>query len=71
MANFVMSLASSPNVNHPVELSANPFCHYHYSNLTKVLSNWRMSEGDFRNFIKEFLPLPQVTEQGLSYGVVA
>jgi len=56
MANFVMSLASSPSISHPVELSASPFCHYHYSNLTKVLKYWQVGERDFRSFIRGFLP---------------
>jgi len=59
MANFVMSLASSLSLAHPVELSASPFCHYHYNNLTKVLQHWEVSESDFRAFIRQFVPSPR------------
>ncbi len=67
MANFVMSMASSPSVSHPVELSASPFCHYHYSNLTKVLKYWQVGEGDFRSFIRGFLPPPRQLATGIRY----
>jgi len=59
LANFVMSLASSPTITHPVELAASPFCHYHYSNLPKVLRDWQVSEFDFRRFIRSFVPPPR------------
>ena len=58
MANFVMSLASSPSLSRPVELSASPFCHYHYSNLTKILRDWQIQDTDFRAFIQAFIPPP-------------
>lgn len=67
MANFVMSLASSPLVTNPVGLSASPFCHYHYSNLTKVLRDWEVSESDFRAFIQPFIPGPRLSGKGLRY----
>jgi len=67
MANFVMSLASSPSLAHPVELSASPFCHYHYSNLTKVLRDWEVSESDFRAFIRRFVPAPRFLGEGIRY----
>lgn len=67
MANFVMSLASNASVSHPVELSASPFCHYHYSNLTKVLGNWQVSETDFRAFVRQFVPSPRVFGEGVRY----
>ena len=67
MTNFVMGLASSPSVSHPVELAAGPFCHYHYSNLTKVLQHWHVSEPDFRAFIRQFVPEPLFFGGGLPY----
>lgn len=67
MANFVMSLASSASATHPVELSASPFCHYHYSNLTKVLRHWQVSEPDFRAFVRQFVPAPRVFGEGVRY----
>lgn len=67
MANFVMSLASSPSVANPVALSASPFCHYHYSNLTKVLRDWQVSESDFRAFIRQFVPPPRFFGEGVGY----
>jgi len=67
MANFVMSLASSPSISHPVELAASPFCHYHYSNLTKVLRHWEVSEFDFRAFIRQFVPSPRVFGEAIRY----
>lgn len=67
MTNFVMGLASSPSVTHPVEVSASPFCHYHYSNLSKILRDWRVSEMDFRRFIRPFIPRPRMTSGGLHY----
>ena len=67
MTNFVMGLASSPSVSHPVELAAGPFCHYHYSNLTKVLQHWQVSEPDFRAFIRQLVPGPRFFGGGLPY----
>ena len=67
MANFVMSLASSPSISHPVELAASPFCRYHYSNLTKVLRYWQVSELDFRAFIGQFVPAPRVFGESVRY----
>ena len=67
MANFVMSLASSPSIRHPVELAASPFCHYHYSNLTKVLRHWQVSEFDFRAFIRQFIPAPRFLGESIRY----
>ena len=67
MANFVMSLASSPLITHPVELAASPFCHYHYSNLTKVLRHWEVSESDFRDFIQPFIPAPRFFGEATCY----
>lgn len=67
MANFVMSLASSPLISHPVALASSPFCHYHYSNLTKVLQHWQVSESDFRAFIRQFVPGPRFFGEGVRY----
>lgn len=67
MANFVMSLAGSASVSHPVELSAGPFCHYHYSNLTKVLRDWQVTEADFRAFVRAFVPSPRFLADGTPY----
>lgn len=67
MSNFVMSLAGSPSISHPVELAATPFCHYHYSNLTKILRHWRVNKSDFRGFIRDFLPPPRFLESGIGY----
>lgn len=67
MTNFVMSMASSPSISHPVELAASPFCHYHYSNLTKVLKYWQVGERNFRHFIRGFLPLPRQLASGIGY----
>ena len=67
MANFVMSLASSPTINHPVELAASEFCHYHYSNLPKVLEYWQVSEFHFRAFIRRFMPPPRFFGESIRY----
>jgi hypothetical protein len=67
MSNYVMSLASSIHAQSPVDLSGSEFCHYHYSNLTKVLENWNISENAFQNFIKTYLPTPRSLESGLRY----
>ena len=67
MANFVMSLASSPSISRPVELSASPFCHYHYSNLTKILRDWQIQDTDFRAFIQAFIPPPCSMANGQAY----
>jgi len=67
MTNFVMSLASSPSTQHPVELSASPFCHYHYSNLTKIFRYWHINESSFRAFIRPFIPAPRFSGEGLRY----
>ncbi|MFN0014508.1 MAG: hypothetical protein ACKVU2_08160, partial [Saprospiraceae bacterium] len=63
----MMSLASSASVSHPVELSAGPFCHYHNSNLTKVLRHWQVSESDFRAFVRPFVPAPRLFGEGVRY----
>lgn len=55
MANFVMSLA------------ANPFCHCHYSNLTKVLEDWEIDKSNFRDLIREFLPPVRFLDSGIGY----
>lgn len=71
MTNFVMSLSSSPSVDHAVSLSASPFCHYHYSNLTKVLEYWEVKPCDFRSLIGPFVPPPRQTAEGvLYYGLI-
>lgn len=67
MANFVMSLASSPSVHHPVELSAGEFCHYHYSNLPKVLRHWRVSTAEVQRFVRPFIPAARTGSGGLQY----
>lgn len=67
MANYVMGLASSPGAQTPVDLSMSEFCHYHYSNQTKVLENWELSESDFRGFLRPYIPLPRVLENGSVY----
>lgn len=67
MTNFVMSLASSPWAERPVHLSANSHCHYHYSNLTKVLENWQAKESDFRSFIRDYLPGSRFLAGGIPY----
>jgi len=67
MANFVMSLASSPSITHPVALALSPFCHYHYSNLPKILRDWQVGEDDFRGLIRFFVPPPRVEAGGLRY----
>lgn len=67
MANFVMGLASSPSIGHPVDLAASPFCRYHYSNLTKVVRHWQVGEADFRAFIGQFLPAPRSFGEGVGY----
>jgi hypothetical protein len=66
-ANFVISLASSPSVSHPVELAAGPFCHYHYSNLTKVLRHWQIEHTQFRTFIQDFISPPRYLADGKPY----
>lgn len=67
MANYVMGLASSPGLAHPVWLSESPFCHYTYSNLTKVTSFWELQESIFLDFIKEFLPDQRVLSNGMLF----
>ncbi len=67
MANFVMSMARSLSVSHPVELAAGPFCHYHYSNLTKVLRHWQIERTQFRTFIQDFISPPRYLADGKPY----
>ena len=67
MTNLVMSLASSPSISHPVELASSALCHYHYSNLTKVLQHWQVKEADFRAFIRDFLPPARLLDSGIGY----
>jgi hypothetical protein len=67
MCNYVMSLASSTKVKTPVDLSFSDYCHYHYSNQTKVLENWELSEIEFKEFIKGYVPDVRVGENGLRY----
>jgi hypothetical protein len=67
MTNLVMSLASSPQAQSPVDLSASEFCHYHYSNLTKVLEFWELKEDEFLKFLQPYFPAPRLSESGLRY----
>ena len=67
MANFVMSLAGDASSGSVVELSGSPFCHYHYSNLTKVLRYWQIKDKDFRVFIRSWLPSCRFLEDGTPY----
>jgi hypothetical protein len=71
MTNYVMGLCSSPSLHHPVEITNSPFCHYTYSNLTKVLSFWELSNDVFLKFIKPYLPAGQVLSNGKSYRVLS
>jgi hypothetical protein len=50
-----------------VELAAGPFCHYHYSNLTKVLRHWQIEHTQFRTFIQDFISPPRYLADGKPY----
>ena len=67
MANYVISLASSPIIQSPVDLSSSEFNHYHYSNLTKVLEHWELSDSEFQKSISPYIPKPRVSEKGIRY----
>lgn len=71
MTNYVMGLCSSPNLRHPVEITCGAFCHYTYSNLTKVLSFWKLSDKVFLNFIKSYLPEEQFLSNGKAYRMLS
>ncbi len=71
MANYVMGLCSSPNINHPVEITDNPFCHYTYSNLTKVLSFWELENEEFLKFVKNYLPPEKTLSNGKPYRMLS
>lgn len=69
MANYVISLASSPIIQSPVDLSSSEFNHYHYSNLTKVLEHWELSDTEFQKSISPYISKPRVSEKGIGYCV--
>ena len=71
MANYVMGLCSSPGLHHPVEITNSPFCHYTYSNLTKVLEYWELSDEAFLKFIKPYLPAEQFLPTGEPYRILS
>lgn len=67
MTNFVMGLCCGVSGGSAVGISPSPFCHYHYSNLTKVLEYWELKEDQFRSLIVNFLPAARQTVAGLRY----
>jgi hypothetical protein len=66
-----MGLCSSLNVGHPVEITNSLFCHYTYSNLTKVLKFWKLKDSDFLKFIKSYLPAEQQLSNGKPYRMLS
>jgi hypothetical protein len=70
MANYIMSLCSSGGLHHPVELTNSPFCHYTYSNLTKVLEFNDLAEADTLKFLSEYVPPAEQLSHGIGYRVL-
>lgn len=62
-----MGLASSPDLHSVVEVSLSPFCHYHYSNLAKVMKDWEVGEKDFSSLVGPFLPPARKLPCGTPY----
>jgi hypothetical protein len=71
MSNYVMGLCSSPHLHHPVEITKSLFCNYTYSNLTKVLNFWKLSDDEFLKFIKNYLPAEQKLSNGKPYRMMS
>jgi hypothetical protein len=67
MANYVISLASSPSLQSVVELSKNPFNSYHYSNCTKVVTEWKLTTTEQDNFIMKSIPPPRQLVNGVKF----
>jgi len=71
MANYVMGLASTPNLPHPVWLTDSPFNHYTYSNLAKVASFWELGDEEFLGLVKDYLPPQRVLSNGAQFHALA
>jgi hypothetical protein len=71
LVNFIMGLASSPNISHPVEISESPFCHYTYSNLTKIVKYWNLKDETMLSFLSPYFPEPLQLACGRSYYTLA
>ena len=67
LANYVMGLCSSPSLRSPVEITNSPFCHYTYSNLTKVLHFSDLTREKIIRHLSAYIPPAQVLSNGQSY----
>lgn len=67
LANYIMGLSSSPSLRHPVEITNSLFCHYTYSNLTKVLHFLGLTEQRMLKHLSSYIPASQTLSTGLPY----
>jgi hypothetical protein len=67
MTNYVMGLSSSSTLSSVVEIANNPFFHYSYSNYTKVVSLWSVSDTSLLTFFSKYLPPPRKLLSGTEY----
>lgn len=66
-----MGLCSSPGLHHPVEITNSAFCHHTYSNLTKVLSFWDLSDREWLKFVESYLPDEATLSSGKAYRLLS
>lgn len=67
MANLVMSLSSAPHLRSVVELSKNPFYHYTYSNITKVVHLWHCPAEALQKFFHQYVSAPRMLSNGQTF----
>jgi hypothetical protein len=67
MSNVVMALLTSPAARSPIEITESPFYHYHYSNLTKVMSKWKVTQKELLTFLAPFLCPPREMPNGTKF----
>lgn len=67
MTNFVMGLSSSSLLNSVVEVTNSSFCHYTYSNSTKVVTLWTVSDSELLTFFSAYVPPPRQLLSGVNF----
>ena len=68
LTNIMMSLANAGHqYKHPVELTLDPYCHYTYSNLSKVVKHFQYTEAILRQFFTAYADPPKRLISGKEY----
>jgi hypothetical protein len=75
LTNLVMALSSDCTARSAVELSESPFCHYTYSNFSKILADIAHNEPSFAELVKSirrllqpYIPGPRSADGVFFYG---